>query len=50
MHIKICPACHIHSGSGMFTKQEIDKIVGIGYLDGLFVLAHSIDLIKHTFD
>ena len=33
------------SGSGMFTKQEIDEIVGIGYLNGLFVLARSIGLI-----
>ena len=33
------------SGSGMFTKQEIDDIVGIGYLNGLFVLARSIGLI-----
>ncbi|ONK67601.1 uncharacterized protein A4U43_C05F1780 [Asparagus officinalis] len=38
------------SGSGMFTKQEIDEIVGIGYLNGLFVLARSIGLIGHTFD
>lgn len=33
------------AGSGMFTKQEIDEIVGIGYLNGLFVLARSIGLI-----
>jgi len=33
------------SGSGMFTKQEIDEIVEIGYLNGLFVLARSIGLI-----
>ncbi|KAI0528908.1 hypothetical protein KFK09_001452 [Dendrobium nobile] len=38
------------SGSGMFTKQEIDEIVEIGYLNGLFVLARSIGLIGHTFD
>ncbi|KAL2459715.1 ATP-citrate synthase beta chain protein 1 [Forsythia ovata] len=37
-------------GSGMFTKQEIDEIVGIGYLNGLFVLARSIGLIGHIFD
>ncbi|KAH0923589.1 hypothetical protein HID58_023607, partial [Brassica napus] len=30
------------AGSGMFTKQEIDEIVQIGYLNGLFVLARSI--------
>ncbi|KAK7264713.1 hypothetical protein RJT34_32323 [Clitoria ternatea] len=38
------------AGSGMFTKQEIDEIVEIGYLNGLFVLARSIGLIGHTFD
>lgn len=38
------------SGSGMFTKQEIDEIIEIGYLNGLFVLARSIGLIGHTFD
>ncbi|GJW47673.1 ATP-citrate synthase beta chain protein 2 [Tanacetum coccineum] len=38
------------AGCGMFTKQEIDEIVSIGYLNGLFVLARSIGLIGHTFD
>ncbi|CAI9291976.1 unnamed protein product [Lactuca saligna] len=38
------------AGSGLFTKQEIDEIVSIGYLNGLFVLARSIGLIGHTFD
>ncbi|RZR84790.1 hypothetical protein BHM03_00011671, partial [Ensete ventricosum] len=33
------------AGSGMFSKQEIDEIVEIGYLNGLFVLARSIGLI-----
>jgi ATP citrate (pro-S)-lyase len=33
------------SGSGMFSKQEIDEIVEIGYLNELFVLARSIGLI-----
>ncbi|CAN6876767.1 unnamed protein product, partial [Brassica oleracea] len=37
------------AGSGMFTKQEIDEIVQISYLNGLFVLARSIGLIGHTF-
>eukprot|EP01018_Ginkgo_biloba_P032324 Gb_32255 [translate_table: standard] len=37
-------------GSGMFTQPEIDEIVEIGYLNGLFVLARSIGLIGHTFD
>ncbi|GLJ22586.1 hypothetical protein SUGI_0425130 [Cryptomeria japonica] len=36
--------------SGMFNQQEIDEIVEIGYLNGLFVLARSIGLIGHTFD
>ncbi|KAM0954507.1 putative ATP citrate synthase [Dioscorea sansibarensis] len=35
---------------GMFTKQEMDEIVDIGYLNGLFVLARAIGLIGHTFD
>ncbi|KAJ8766237.1 hypothetical protein K2173_022296 [Erythroxylum novogranatense] len=38
------------AGSGMFSKQEIDEIIQIGYLNGLFVLARSIGLIGHTFD
>nr|GMD89278.1 ATP-citrate synthase beta chain protein 2 [Ipomoea batatas] len=38
------------AGSGMFKKAEIDEIVEIGYLNGLFVLARSIGLIGHTFD
>ncbi|KMZ62606.1 Citrate (Si)-synthase, Succinate--CoA ligase (ADP-forming) [Zostera marina] len=38
------------ASSGMFNKQEIDEIVEIGYLNGLFVLARSIGLIGHTFD
>ncbi|GMH18234.1 hypothetical protein Nepgr_020075 [Nepenthes gracilis] len=38
------------AGSGMFSKPEIDEIVDIGYLNGLFVLARSIGLIGHTFD
>ncbi|KAG9143949.1 hypothetical protein Leryth_022968 [Lithospermum erythrorhizon] len=33
------------AGSGLFTKPEIDEIVEIGYLNGLFVLARSIGLI-----
>ncbi|MCD7464255.1 ATP-citrate synthase beta chain protein [Datura stramonium] len=31
-------------------QPEIDEIVDIGYLNGLFVLARSIGLIGHTFD
>ncbi|CAJ1963174.1 unnamed protein product [Sphenostylis stenocarpa] len=35
----------LFAGSGMFSKQEIDEIVEIGYLNGFFVLARSIGLI-----
>jgi ATP citrate (pro-S)-lyase len=38
------------SSCAMFTQQEIDEIIDIGYLNGLFVLARSIGLIGHTFD
>ncbi|XP_024390625.1 ATP-citrate synthase beta chain protein 2 [Physcomitrium patens] len=38
------------SSCAMFSKQEIDEIIQIGYLNGLFVLARSIGLIGHTFD
>lgn len=34
----------------MFTQHEVDEIIEIGYLNGLFVLARSIGLIGHTFD
>ncbi|GMH32501.1 hypothetical protein BSKO_00335 [Bryopsis sp. KO-2023] len=37
-------------GSSCFTKAEIDDIVKIGYLNGLFVLARSIGLIGHALD
>lgn len=33
------------AGSGMFTTQEINDIVEISYLNGLFVLARSTGLI-----
>ena len=36
------------AGSGMFTKQEVNEIVEIGYLNGLFMLARSIGLIGHA--
>lgn len=35
---------------GMFAKAEIDDIVQIGYLNGLFVLARAIGLIGHCLD
>eukprot|EP01025_Chloroclados_australasicus_P000761 TRINITY_DN10289_c0_g1_i1.p1 TRINITY_DN10289_c0_g1~~TRINITY_DN10289_c0_g1_i1.p1 ORF type:complete len:613 (-),score=80.50 TRINITY_DN10289_c0_g1_i1:512-2350(-) len=36
--------------SGFFSQSEIDEILEIGYLNGLFVLARSIGLIGHTLD
>ncbi|CAK0786660.1 ATP-citrate synthase beta chain protein 1 [Coccomyxa viridis] len=39
----------LHSSS-MFTPAEIQDIVKIGYLNGLFVLARSIGLIGHALD
>ena len=35
---------------GVFSKEEVDEIVEIGYLNGLFVLARSIGLIGHALD
>ncbi len=37
------------SSCAMFTQQEIDEIIDIGYLNGLFVLARSIGLIGYDF-
>lgn len=37
------------SSCAMFTPQEIDEIIEIGYLNGLFVLARSIGLIGYVF-
>ena len=33
-----------------FSKEEIDEIVELGYLNGIFVLARSIGLMGHVFD
>ena len=35
---------------GSFSKEEVDEIVSIGYLNGIFVLARSIGLIGHALD
>ncbi|KAG7674941.1 hypothetical protein Ndes2526B_g07783 [Nannochloris sp. 'desiccata'] len=35
---------------GVFSPAEVDEIVEIGYLNGLFVLARSIGLIGHALD
>jgi len=37
-------------GTGYFTKDEVDQIVELGYLNGFFVLGRSIGLIGHTLD
>lgn len=36
--------------SGAFTEQEIQGIVGVGCLNGLFVLGRSIGFMAHVFD
>lgn len=36
--------------SGCFTQKEMDEIISVGYLNGLFVLARSIGLIGHALD
>ncbi len=38
------------SSSGAFTQKEMDEVISIGYLNGLFVLARSIGLIGHALD
>jgi ATP citrate (pro-S)-lyase len=38
------------ASSGCFTQKEMDDIISVGYLNGLFVLARSIGLIGHTLD
>ncbi|KAF6258546.1 citrate synthase-like protein [Scenedesmus sp. NREL 46B-D3] len=36
--------------SGCFSQKEMDDIISVGYLNGLFVLARSIGLIGHALD
>jgi len=36
--------------SGCFSQREIDDIISVGYLNGLFVLARSIGFIGHALD
>ncbi|PSC69965.1 ATP-citrate synthase beta chain 2 [Micractinium conductrix] len=38
------------SSVGMFSPAEVQEVVDIGYLNGLFVLARSIGLIGHALD
>ncbi|KAI7836807.1 hypothetical protein COHA_009351 [Chlorella ohadii] len=38
------------SSVGMFTPAEVQDVVDVGYLNGLFVLARSIGLIGHALD
>jgi len=35
---------------GAFSKAEIDEVVRLGYLNGLFALGRSIGLIGHILD
>ncbi len=35
---------------GFFSKEEVDRIVELGYLNGIFVLGRSIGLIGHALD
>ncbi|MFN2115644.1 MAG: ATP citrate synthase, partial [Anaerolineae bacterium] len=36
--------------SGLFTEEEMDQIVDLGYLNALFVWGRSIGFIGHIFD
>lgn len=54
---RVCAACwcaalflDLLASSGCFTQKEMDDIISVGYLNGLFVLARSIGLIGHTLD
>jgi ATP citrate (pro-S)-lyase len=38
------------ASSGSFSQKEMDEVISIGYLNGLFVLARSIGLIGHSLD
>jgi citrate synthase len=38
------------NATGAFSKEEIDQMVEIGYLNALFALARSIGIIGHIFD
>jgi ATP-citrate lyase alpha-subunit len=38
------------SNVGFFNKEEVDRIVELGYLNGIFVLGRSIGLIGHALD
>ena len=38
------------ASSGQFTEEEIGKIIGIGYMNGLFALSRSIGIIGHVLD
>ena len=36
--------------TGFFSKEEVDRIVDLGYLNGIFILGRSIGLIGHSRD
>eukprot|EP00736_Rhodelphis_marinus_P013809 Rmarinus@m.12153 len=42
--------CDLAAGCGMFTSEEVDQLIDMGTLNGLFVLARSIGLIGHALD
>eukprot|EP00735_Rhodelphis_limneticus_P014286 TRINITY_DN828_c0_g1::TRINITY_DN828_c0_g1_i1::g.25423::m.25423 TRINITY_DN828_c0_g1::TRINITY_DN828_c0_g1_i1::g.25423 ORF type:complete len:652 (+),score=267.73,sp/Q93VT8/ACLB1_ORYSJ/66.83/0.0,Citrate_synt/PF00285.16/5.8,Citrate_synt/PF00285.16/1.2e-20,Ligase_CoA/PF00549.14/1.5e-12,Succ_CoA_lig/PF13607.1/0.00028,NTPase_P4/PF11602.3/0.0037,NTPase_P4/PF11602.3/3.5e+03 TRINITY_DN828_c0_g1_i1:84-1958(+) len=42
--------CDLLQGCKMFTNEEIDEVINLGTLNGLFVLARSIGLIGHALD
>ncbi|MDO8554188.1 MAG: citrate/2-methylcitrate synthase [Candidatus Micrarchaeota archaeon] len=40
----------LFSSCGEFSKEEVNEMVDIGYLNGVFVLARSIGIMGHVFD
>jgi succinyl-CoA synthetase alpha subunit/citrate synthase len=36
--------------SGLFTSEEMDEVISLGYLNGLFILGRSIGFIGHALD
>jgi ATP citrate (pro-S)-lyase len=40
----------LFSSCGEFSKEEVDEMIDIGYLNGVFVLARSIGIMGHVFD
>ena len=40
----------LFSSCGEFSKEDVDEMIDIGYLNGVFVLARSIGIMGHIFD